>query len=214
MIFRVEKSFALQSAMILGAARAALYTPIDTSALLNSQFREIVTDGAVITGRVYSTNYAVYVHDPANPQRFRRSTAKKNSSLLDLKRSALPSMMLCVRSFRYDTHDARAGAKHVRRRRANGRLHGAAADVRRPGDLSKAIMVFRPNGGSNIRTDLGSEYHVLVDVVGAKDKRKDALNAVQRIVDYVQANPWLTSVSATSRTWAQFPRRCSQKKGE
>ncbi len=57
---------ALQSAMILGAARAALYTPIDTSALLNSQFREIVTDGAVITGRVgYSTNYAVYVHDPA-----------------------------------------------------------------------------------------------------------------------------------------------------
>ncbi|MCK7002068.1 HK97 gp10 family phage protein [Enterobacter kobei] len=69
---------ALQSAMILGAARAALYTPIDTSALLNSQFREIVTDGAVITGRVgYSTNYAVYVHDPANPQIFRRSTAKK-----------------------------------------------------------------------------------------------------------------------------------------
>ncbi|EJP6420337.1 phage tail termination protein [Enterobacter hormaechei] len=58
-----------------------------------------------------------------------------------------------------------------------------------PGDLSKAIMVFRPNGGSNIRTDLGSEYHVLVDVVGAKDKRKDALNAVQRIVDYVQDNP-------------------------
>lgn len=58
-----------------------------------------------------------------------------------------------------------------------------------PKDLAKAIIVFRPNGGSNIRTDLGSEYHVLVDVVGAKDKRKDALNAVQRIVDYVQDNP-------------------------
>ncbi|EPK0710505.1 phage tail termination protein [Enterobacter hormaechei] len=58
-----------------------------------------------------------------------------------------------------------------------------------PGDLSKAIMVFRPNGGSNIRTDLGSDYHVLVDVVGAKDKRKAALDAVQRIVDYVQDNP-------------------------
>ncbi|WP_436879553.1 HK97 gp10 family phage protein [Escherichia coli] len=69
---------ALQSAMIIGSARAAIYTPIDTSALLNSQFREIVADGSVITGRVgYSTNYAVYVHDPANPQRFRRSTAKK-----------------------------------------------------------------------------------------------------------------------------------------
>lgn len=58
-----------------------------------------------------------------------------------------------------------------------------------PGDLSKAIMVFRPNGGSNIRTDLGSEYHVLVDVIGAKDKRKAAVDAVQRIVGYVQANP-------------------------
>ncbi|HED1915179.1 TPA: hypothetical protein R4X21_004043 [Enterobacter asburiae] len=58
-----------------------------------------------------------------------------------------------------------------------------------PGDLSKAVMVFRPNGGANIRNELGSEYHVLVDVVGAKDKRKAALDAVQRVVDYVQANP-------------------------
>ncbi|HDC4461552.1 TPA: hypothetical protein O8T99_004255 [Enterobacter asburiae] len=58
-----------------------------------------------------------------------------------------------------------------------------------PGDMSKAIMVFRPNGGANIRNQLGSEYHVLVDVIGAKDKRKAALDAVQRIVDYVQDNP-------------------------
>lgn len=69
---------ALQSAMIIGGARSALYTPIDTSALINSQFREIITNGAIVTGRVgYSTNYAVYVHDPANPQQFRRATAKK-----------------------------------------------------------------------------------------------------------------------------------------
>ena len=87
---------ALQSAMILGAARAALYTPIDTSALLNSQFREIVTDGAVITGRVgYSTNYAVYVHYPANPQRFRRSTAKKEFLTLGFEeeRSAIDDVV-------------------------------------------------------------------------------------------------------------------------
>lgn len=58
-----------------------------------------------------------------------------------------------------------------------------------PKDLSKAIMVFRPNGGANIRNQLGSEYHVLVDVIGAKDKRKAALDAVQRIVDYVHDNP-------------------------
>jgi len=58
-----------------------------------------------------------------------------------------------------------------------------------PEDLTQPVMVFRPNGGSNIRHDLGSEHHVLVDVIGAKDKRGDATNAVQRIVDYVQANP-------------------------
>lgn len=58
-----------------------------------------------------------------------------------------------------------------------------------PEDLTQAVMVFRPNGGSNIRHDLGSEHHVLVDVIAAKDKRGDAVNAVQRIVDYVQANP-------------------------
>ena len=87
---------ALQSAMIIGAARAALYTPIDTSALLNSQFREIVTDGVVITGRVgYSTNYAVYVHDPANTQRFRRSTAKKEFLTLGFEeeRSAIDDVV-------------------------------------------------------------------------------------------------------------------------
>lgn len=69
---------ALQSAMIIGSAQAALYTPIDTSTLINSQFREIITDGTVVTGRVgYSASYAVYVNDPEVLQTFRRSTAKK-----------------------------------------------------------------------------------------------------------------------------------------
>lgn len=58
-----------------------------------------------------------------------------------------------------------------------------------PGRLTEAVMVFRPNGGTNIRTELGSEYYVLVDVIAAKGKRGNALSAVQRIVDYVQANP-------------------------
>lgn len=58
-----------------------------------------------------------------------------------------------------------------------------------PGKLTEAVIVFRPNGGTNIRNELGSEYHVIVDVIGAKDKRKAALDAVQRIVDYVQDNP-------------------------
>ncbi|ELV1577777.1 hypothetical protein QN007_003410 [Escherichia coli] len=58
-----------------------------------------------------------------------------------------------------------------------------------PGKLTEAVMVFRPNGGTNIRTELGSEYYVLVDVIAAKDKRGNALSAVQRIVDYVQTHP-------------------------
>lgn len=69
---------ALQSALIIGSSQAALYTPIDTSTLINSQFREIVANGTIVTGRVgYSANYAVYVHDPAIPQNFIRATAKK-----------------------------------------------------------------------------------------------------------------------------------------
>lgn len=69
---------ALTSAMIIGSSQAAIYTPIDTSYLINSQFREIVVNGTRITGRVgYTANYAAYVHDPANPQRFRRATAEK-----------------------------------------------------------------------------------------------------------------------------------------
>lgn len=69
---------ALQSAMIIGSSQASLYTPIDTSTLINSQFREITTNGTRVTGRVaYSANYAVYVHDPSIPQNFRRATARK-----------------------------------------------------------------------------------------------------------------------------------------
>ncbi|EES9562152.1 TPA: HK97 gp10 family phage protein [Escherichia coli] len=69
---------ALQSAMIIGSSQAALYTPIDTSTLINSQYREIVINGALVTGRVgYSANYAMLVHDPNVKQNFRRPTAQK-----------------------------------------------------------------------------------------------------------------------------------------
>lgn len=69
---------ALQSAMIIGGSQAALYTPIDTSTLINSQFRELVVSGTRLTGRVgYTANYATYVHDPNVNQTFRRATAKK-----------------------------------------------------------------------------------------------------------------------------------------
>lgn len=69
---------ALQSALLIGSAQAAIYTAIDTSTLINSQFREIITNGVLITGRAgYSANYAVFVHDPEVKQNFRRATARK-----------------------------------------------------------------------------------------------------------------------------------------
>ncbi|TDX14650.1 hypothetical protein EDF88_3968 [Buttiauxella sp. BIGb0552] len=69
---------AIQSALIIGSTQAAIYTPIDTSTLINSQFRDISVRGDRLTGRVgYSANYAIYVHDPNVPQTFRRATAQK-----------------------------------------------------------------------------------------------------------------------------------------
>ncbi|MDU5475905.1 hypothetical protein [Pantoea sp.] len=56
-------------------------------------------------------------------------------------------------------------------------------------NLAEAFIVFRPNGGSAVRKDLGSEYYVMVDVIGAKGGNGAADTAVQNIIDYVQANP-------------------------
>lgn len=65
-------------ALILGASEASVMTPVDTSTLLNSQFRSVAKDGSKIVGTVgYTAEYAKYVHDPNIKQRFRRSTAEK-----------------------------------------------------------------------------------------------------------------------------------------
>lgn len=53
----------MAAAMNIGSA-AAVLTPIDTSTLINSQFRELMVNGTMVTGRVgYSADYAVYVHN-------------------------------------------------------------------------------------------------------------------------------------------------------
>ena len=65
-------------ALILGASEASVMTPIDTSTLLNSQFRNVTKEGSKIVGTVgYTAEYAKYVHDPNVKQKFRRSTAEK-----------------------------------------------------------------------------------------------------------------------------------------
>lgn len=79
---------AIQAAMLIGGAQTTLFTPIDTSTLINSQFREITVNGTRVTGRVgYSANYAVFVHDPKVKQTFRRVTARKEFLKLGFEES-------------------------------------------------------------------------------------------------------------------------------
>lgn len=68
----------VNQALILGSAEASVLTPIDTSTLLNSEFRVTEKVGDKVVGRVgYTANYALPVHDPSNPQNFHRATAEK-----------------------------------------------------------------------------------------------------------------------------------------
>lgn len=79
-ITRTEQKAArgVAQALVLGASEASVMTPIDTSTLLNSQYRDVSKDGTAIVGRVgYTAEYALPVHDPDHKQQFRRATAKK-----------------------------------------------------------------------------------------------------------------------------------------
>lgn len=68
----------MTQALVLGASEAAAMTPIDTSALINSQYRDVRREGDKIVGTCgYTVDYAAAVHDPDNPQRFRLSSAEK-----------------------------------------------------------------------------------------------------------------------------------------
>lgn len=68
----------MTQALILGASEASVMTPIDTSTLLNSQYRRVDTVGTKVVGTVgYTAEYAVSVHDPNVKQKFRRTSAEK-----------------------------------------------------------------------------------------------------------------------------------------
>jgi hypothetical protein len=69
---------AMTQALILGGSEAAVMTPIDTSTLLNSQYRNVEASGSRIVGSVgYTAEYAAAVHDPGHPQNFNRPSARK-----------------------------------------------------------------------------------------------------------------------------------------
>lgn len=57
------------------------------------------------------------------------------------------------------------------------------------GNLSDKFMVFRPNGGSSIRDELGAEYYVMVDVIGAKGSNGAVDERVQKIISTIQNSP-------------------------
>ena len=94
---------AMHRALNIGALQAAIYTPIDTSFLINGQFKNIkIINGVKVTGKVgYGANYAVAVHDPKVIQKFRRSTAKKEfltkgfeESISDIDAAVLDEMKI------------------------------------------------------------------------------------------------------------------------
>jgi hypothetical protein len=89
-IGRVEQKAAggMLQAVTLGASEASMLTPIATSTLLNSQYREVQKEGTRIVGRVgYTADYALPVHDPENPQNFRRATAEMEFLTMGFQRA-------------------------------------------------------------------------------------------------------------------------------
>lgn len=68
----------MTQALVLGASEASVLTPIDTSTLLNSQFRKVDREGDAIVGTVgYTAAYALAVHSSEKPVVFRRATAER-----------------------------------------------------------------------------------------------------------------------------------------
>lgn len=70
---------AMTQALISIGAEASVLTPIgDSTNLLNSQFRRVEKVGDAIVGTLgYTAHYALPVHDPDRPMKFRRATAEK-----------------------------------------------------------------------------------------------------------------------------------------
>lgn len=80
---------AVQSALYVGMELTALYTPIGkTSNLINSRYANVEVKGTKLIGiGGYTAGYAVFVHDPAIKQVFRRAAAKKEFLKLSFEES-------------------------------------------------------------------------------------------------------------------------------
>lgn len=78
---RVQRNAAraMTQALVLGNSEASVLTPIDTSTLINSNYKQVESQAGRIVGRAgYTAEYAAAVNSPDNPQNFRRATAEKD----------------------------------------------------------------------------------------------------------------------------------------
>lgn len=71
--------------------------------------------------------------------------------------------------------------------------------------LKDAFLVFRPNNGTPIQKDLGSDHYVLVDVIGAKGKNGQAEDVTNAIIDFVQSNPMPNDCIGHIQNMGGFP---------
>lgn len=68
----------MNEALIKGASEAVGFTPRQSGNLINSQFKQVEKTPTGVVGRVgYTASYALPVHDPDHPQKFRLANAEK-----------------------------------------------------------------------------------------------------------------------------------------
>jgi len=85
----------MQQWLIIVGTEASVMTPIDSSLLLNSQYKEQMSFFGVTIGRIgYAANYAIYTHDPKYPMKFRRATAEKEYLLKAIQQTESVRMNL------------------------------------------------------------------------------------------------------------------------
>ena len=69
------------------------------------------------------------------------------------------------------------------------------------------FMVFRPNGGSNLRNELGGEYYVMVDVIGAMNGIRQLMTPCRPLFSVFRQIRYPATASVISKTLAGFPRQ-------
>ncbi len=57
-----------------------------------------------------------------------------------------------------------------------------------------SFIVFRPNGGTPIRKDLGAEHYVLVDVIGPRINARSLLRQCRKLLITCRTTPSATTV--------------------